>query len=110
MVPGKDRNRGEPPVAGAEHNHPFPNQGALSAERMNTMENTSDRIPGRTYTLRFTHCDSSEIEEFLHTRESDAREHFALFTEEDADIYRRIDLIQYDWDTGTETLLASRSF
>ena len=107
MAPGKDRNRGEPPVAGAAK---LLNLHSANAQKGHTMENTSDRIPGRTYTLRFTHCDSSEIEEFLHTRESDAREHFALFTEEDADIYSRIDLIQYDWDTGTETLLSSQSF
>ena len=65
-------------------------------------------MPDKTYILRFTHSDSSEIEEFEHTRESDAREHLALFGIEDADIYRRIDLIGQDGDT--ETLLDSRIF
>ena len=67
-------------------------------------------MPEKTYILRFTHSDSSEIEEVEHTREADAREHLALFGIEDADIYSRIDLIAYDWATHTEALLETRAF
>ena len=67
-------------------------------------------MPETTYILRFIHSDSSEIEEFEHTIESNAREHLGLFGPDDADIYSRIDLIAFDWATRTETLLESRSF
>ena len=67
-------------------------------------------MPDTTYILRFTHTDSSEIEEFEHTRESDAREHLALFGIGAADIYSRIDLIAVDWTAHTETLLETRAF
>ena len=67
-------------------------------------------MPDKTYILRFTHTDGSEIEEFEHTRESDAREHLALFGIEDADIYSRIDLIACDWAAHTEELLETRAF
>ena len=67
-------------------------------------------MPDKTYILRFMHTDGSEIEGFEHTRESDAREHLALFGIEDADIYSRIDLIAYDWAAHTEELLETRAF
>ena len=62
-------------------------------------------MPEKTYILRFTHIDSSEIEEVEH-----AREHLALFGIEDADTYSRIDLLAFDWTAQTETLLETRSF
>ena len=65
-------------------------------------------MPDKTYILRFTHSDCSEIEEVEHTLESDAREHLASFGIEDADIYSRIDLIAYDWAAHTEALLGTR--
>ena len=66
--------------------------------------------PEKTYILRFTHIDSSEIEEVEHARESDAREHLALFGIGDTDTYSRIDLLAFDWTAQTETLLETRSF
>ncbi len=60
-----------------------------------------------TYLLRFTHSDSPEIEEFEHSTEAGAREHFELFGPDDADIYSRIDLLEFDWQTRTERRLDS---
>lgn len=65
-------------------------------------------MPSKTYTLRFTHTDGFEIEEFEHTNEAEARAHFELFGIEDGDIYSRIDLVETDWNTHTERLMDSR--
>ena len=67
-------------------------------------------MPDKTYILRFTHSDSSEIEEVEHTREADAREHLTLFGIEDADIYSRIELIEHEWNTHNEKVLDSKVF
>ena len=62
-------------------------------------------MPETTFFLRFHHADSSEIEEFEHISEADAREHMGLFGPRDADLYTHIDLISYNWHTREEHLL-----
>ena len=64
-------------------------------------------FPATTYILRFWHTDGSEIEEVEHTTEPAAREHFALFGIEDADVYRRVELIEFDWHSRIERILAA---
>ena len=63
-------------------------------------------LPERTWIIRFTHR-GGETEEVEHTAESAAREHFACFGIGDADVYRRVELVEYDWHSHTERLLAA---
>ena len=67
-------------------------------------------LPRYTYILRFFHRDSSEIEDFEHSDRAYAFEHFELFDASDEDIYRELDLIEYDHDTATEKLLAVKQW
>lgn len=62
-------------------------------------------MPETTFFLRFHHADSSEIEEFEHISEADARKHMRLFGPGDADIYTCIELISYNRNTREEQLL-----
>ena len=61
-----------------------------------------------TYFLRFFHRDSFEIEEYEHRNEEEAREHFEMFDDTDAEYYTHIDLFVYDWKAQTETHLDSK--
>ena len=63
-------------------------------------------LPDITWIIRFTHT-SGETEEVEHTAESAAREHFACFGIEDADLYERVTLVEYDWRTRSQRLLAT---
>ena len=65
----------------------------------------------RTFILRFTHHDCSEIEEQEHTAASTAWEAFRAFAEPDSsEIYHRIELLEYSWRNRQERPLAQMTF
>lgn len=68
-------------------------------------------MPEITYFLRFTHCDSSEIETQEHTNAADAWNAFRLFAEPDSfEIYSRIELVEYNWAEKQGYPLAQLTF
>ena len=68
-------------------------------------------MPETTFILRFTHCDSSEIEEQEHTTADTAWEAFRLFAEPDSfEIYSRIELVEYNRVEDQEYPLAQLTF
>ena len=68
-------------------------------------------MPESTFILRFTHYDSSEIEEQEHTTAEAAWEAFRAFAEPDSfEIYSRVDLVEYNWQEGQEYPLAQMTF
>ena len=68
-------------------------------------------MPESTFILRFTHYDSSEIEEQEHTSSSDAWEAFRAFAEPDSfEIYSRIELVEHNWEEEQEYPLVQMTF
>ena len=68
-------------------------------------------LPEKTYFLRFTHRDCSEVEEQEYTHLDDARAAYGRFADPvSAEIYTRIDLIEYTWATREERLLNTMNF
>lgn len=68
-------------------------------------------MPESTYILRFTHYDSSEIEEQEHTTDEAAWEAFRAFAEPDSfEIYSRVELVEYNWREQLEYPLAQMTF
>ena len=59
-----------------------------------------------TYEITFTRLDEQPDEIQQHTSEELARECFRLFDEPDsAEMYSKIELSRYDWETGTDEIL-----
>jgi len=68
-------------------------------------------LPEKTYLIRFAHRDSSEIEEQEYTRAEDGWEVYRMFAGPDcAEMYTRIELVEYDWHAREEHLLAAIEF
>jgi len=64
-----------------------------------------------TFILRFTHYDSSKIEEQEHTTAAAAWEAFRCFAEPDSfEIYSRIELVEHNWEEKQEYPLAQMTF
>lgn len=65
----------------------------------------------KTYSLWFADKDTQETTEQEFTRIEDAWTAFRLFAEpRSAEIYTRIELTEYNWDTGESTLIAALEF
>lgn len=58
----------------------------------------------KTYIVRFVHNDGS-VETWEHRKLEDAKHHFDLFGEDDADIYREIQLMERDWSDDLADVL-----
>ena len=68
-------------------------------------------MPESTFILRFTHYDSSEIEEQEHTTVTAAWEAFRCFAEPDSfEIYSWIELVEHNWEEKQEYPLAQMTF
>ena len=70
-------------------------------------------MPGITYTIRFHRRDRRGCipEEQEYTVLADAWESFRLFAEPDsAEMYTRIELVSFDWETRDEYSVASMDF
>ena len=66
---------------------------------------------GKTYEITFTRLDGQPEEVQQYTDEGFARECFRLFDEPDsAELYSRIRLTRYDWETGTDETLETLEF
>ena len=67
-------------------------------------------MPSITYTIRFIHLDPSDgipCEEQEHLSLTEAWNTFRLFAEPDSsDLYSEIELIERNWEDGSERLLA----
>ena len=64
-----------------------------------------------TYEITFTRLDEQPDEIQQHTSEELARECFRLFDEPDsAEMYSKIELSRYDWETGTDEILETMTF
>ena len=64
-----------------------------------------------TYEITFTRLDEQPDEIQQHTSEELARECFRLFDEPDsAEMYGKIELSRYDWETGTDEILETMTF
>ena len=67
-------------------------------------------MPSITYTIRFIHLDPSDgipCEEQEHLSLTEAWNAFRLFAEPDSsDLYSEIELIERNWEDGSERLLA----
>lgn len=64
-----------------------------------------------TFILRFTHYDSSEIEEQEHTTARSTWEAFRAFADLDSfEIYSRVELVEYNWQEEQEYPLAQMTF
>lgn len=66
-------------------------------------------MPDITYIIRFVHRDGN-VERYEHTVLDMALGHCDIFTDEDADMYTEIDLIERNWVTGEDKLLKVRRF
>lgn len=65
----------------------------------------------RTFILRFTHHDCSEIEEQEHITTSTAWEAFRAFAEPgSSEIYSSIEMLEYSWQDRRERPLAQMTF
>ena len=64
-------------------------------------------LPRFTYNLLF-HLRDGEQELFEHTTLKEARQHFALFGKEDADLYESISLYETDWVEKRDRLLDTK--
>ena len=68
-------------------------------------------MPESTFILRFTHYDSSEIEEQEHTTAAAAWEAFRCFAEPDSfEIYTRIELTEVNFEEHQDYPLAALEF
>ena len=64
-----------------------------------------------TYEITFTRLDDQPEEVQQYTDEGLARECFRLFDEPDgAEMYSRIRLSRYDWETGADEILETMEF
>lgn len=69
-------------------------------------------LPDKTWFVRFETLDES-VELCEHVTLADAEEHYSLFDESDADVYRRIALIERDWskdENECDTVLEEKVF
>lgn len=66
-------------------------------------------MPDITYIIRFV-CRDDNVERHEHTVLEMALGHYKSFTDEDADMYTEIDLIERNWKTNEDKLLKVRRF
>lgn len=66
-------------------------------------------MPDITYIIRFVHRDGN-VERYEHSVLEMALGHYKTFTDEDADMYAEIDLIERNWKTNEDKLLKVRRF
>ena len=66
-------------------------------------------MPDITYIIRFVRRDGN-VERYEHTVLDIALGNYEVFTDEDADMYTEIDLIERNWVTGEDKLLKARRF
>ncbi len=50
------------------------------------------------FIVRFVHWDDSPVEEYYYHNLSDAEYHMSLFSDDDADLYSRIEILEYGKD------------
>lgn len=68
-------------------------------------------MPTTTYEITFYDLRGAEDSRSQHTTAGEAWDAFRLFAEPDsAEIYSRITLTAFDWNTGTEKTLATLTF
>lgn len=66
-------------------------------------------MPDITYIIRFV-CRDGNVERHEYTVLEIALGHYKSFTDEDADMYIEIDLIERNWKTDEDKLLKVRRF
>lgn len=65
-------------------------------------------LPSVTYILRFIHTNGN-VELVHHNTYDEAKEHYDLFDDSDADVYNAIELIWYEWISQTAKLVQRKT-